>query len=843
MNRLIKRILILGGIFLVAAIAFLWFTREPEDEAINYSAMESASIPVVTLEAEETAINVLYGYVADMEDAYVAESLTPLAEDRRLPITIDPYGNAIKGISYEIRSLDGSNLVEEIALEQWETVEGQIKAVLPIQDLIREGTEYNLKLTLNTDRHGSVDYYTRIVRNGSLKTKEMLDYITDFHASTFVPAEAEKYAINWEVDATGDNDTLAKVTIHSAFSQLTWADFSPIQIGDPQFTILEMDETFGSFKVRFEVQAEGGNNRIGTYIAEEFFCLQWSEVRFYLMSYERTMTQVFEASMDTFTDETIEFGVVQEEDVALIHSPNKTYHVFTVGGDLWSYSTEKREAVLLFSFREDGEEGPQRLHQEYDVQLVDVDDEGNVEFFVYGYMNRGEHEGQVGLSYYRYVKEDNALQEIFYVSSDKSYQVLKEGIDTLSHKEGELLYLLFDNNVYAVDYQGKEVVVVVENADTRGLVVNDAQDAIAWQLGEDLNQADSIQVLYLSTKDTNVYAAESGEYLRTQGFIGQDFIYSIGRRDEVQAEGFEMLYPQYALVISSPEGEEEARYQFDNIYISGIAVSDGQVHLERLRKTGSGYERLEDDTLMQNITETDISAQVLSHRSAEKQQRVWYLPVTTSGSRQTLNVAAPNRMLYNTDTALRPSGENVKEQCYYAYSYSELKGIYEEAGDAIMAVYDDMGWVTDSYGNRVWHRTAKGGETVNVSISSDAAVPTAANRMEGCLTGILRLEDIGEDVGALIGEGHSAQEILEMCMPGKVVNLSGCTLKQIFYYLGRKLPVIVISEDDTPLLLVGYDPYNVDVYDPVRGETYKMGQQDATDAFERAGNRFLGYIR
>lgn len=842
MNRVIKRIFILGGIFLVAAFAFIWFSREPEEESLEYRAMESASVPVVTLEAEETAINVLYGYVSDMDEAYLGESLTPLAEDRRLPITIDPYNNAITGIQYEIRSLDGSNLVEEISLERWETVDGKVKAVLPIQDLIRQGTEYRLKITLHTERHGAIDYYTRIVRNSNLKTKEMLDYVTDFHSSTFVPAEAEKYAINWEVDATGDNGTLANVNIHSAFSQLTWGELSPIPVGEPQYTILEMDETFGSFKVRFEIQAEGGNNRMGNYIVDEFFCVQWSEVRFYLMSYERNMTQVFEASADTFTDESIEFGVIQEDEVSLIQSPDKSSYIFTVGGDLWSYSRDKREAVLLFSFREQGEMGPQRLHREYEVQLVDADDEGNVEFFVYGYMNRGEHEGRVGLSYYRYVKAENALQEIFYVSSDKSYQVLKEGIDTLSRKEGNLLYLLFDNNVYAVDYHGKEVVVVVENADERGLVVNEEQDAIAWKQGEDLNQADSIQVLYMGSGKTNIFSAESGEYLQTQGFIGQDFIYTVGRNSEIQAEGFEMLYPQYALMITSPEGKEEARYQFDNIYIAGVAVSDGQVHLERLQKTGTGYEWLEEDTLMQSVMETETSGQVLVSRTAQKQQRVWYLPVSHSGGRTTLNVAAPNRVQYNSDTALRPSGDAVQEHCYYAYSYGELQGIYEEAGDAILAVYDDMGWVTDNRGNRVWHRTAKGGETVRVDIHSDAKVDTASERMSGCLTGILRLEDIDGDAVGRIADGSSAQDVLEACMPGKVVNISGCSLKQVFYYLARKIPVIVISEGDIPLLLVGYDPYNVDVYDPFNGETYKMGQQDATDTFERAGSRFLTYI-
>ena len=68
-------------------------------------------------------------------------------------------------------------------------------------------------------------------------------------------------------------------------------------------------------------------------------------------------------------------------------------------------------------------------------------------------------------------------------------------------------------------------------------------------------------------------------------------------------------------------------------------------------------------------------------------------------------------------------------------------------------------------------------------------------------------------------------------------------MRQIYYYLSQNTPVLVISTNETPLLLVGYDPYNVDIYDPLDGSTYKMGQQDALNTFTQAGNQFLGYLR
>ena len=97
-------------------------------------------------------------------------------------------------------------------------------------------------------------------------------------------------------------------------------------------------------------------------------------------------------------------------------------------------------------------------------------------------------------------------------------------------------------------------------------------------------------------------------------------------------------------------------------------------------------------------------------------------------------------------------------------------------------------------------------------------------------------------MGARLAAGESAREILESLLPGTVMNLSGCTLRQLFYYLDRGTPVIAVSADQDFLLLTGYDQYNVDVYDPLSGETSKMGQNDAEEYFSGAGSQFLGYL-
>ena len=44
-------------------------------------------------------------------------------------------------------------------------------------------------------------------------------------------------------------------------------------------------------------------------------------------------------------------------------------------------------------------------------------------------------------------------------------------------------------------------------------------------------------------------------------------------------------------------------------------------------------------------------------------------------------------------------------------------------------------------------------------------------------------------------------------------------------------------------MLIGYDQYNVELYDPVGGTVFKKGQNDAEEYFRQAGSQFLGYVK
>ena len=86
-------------------------------------------------------------------------------------------------------------------------------------------------------------------------------------------------------------------------------------------------------------------------------------------------------------------------------------------------------------------------------------------------------------------------------------------------------------------------------------------------------------------------------------------------------------------------------------------------------------------------------------------------------------------------------------------------------------------------------------------------------------------------------------EILEEYLPEqRVLDLTGCSLESVLYYLNRDIPVLAVADDQSALLLVGFNDLNTVWMNPKTGKVYKVGMNDSRKFFEENGNRFITYI-
>mgnify|MGYP003294759568 CR=1 FL=1 len=100
--------------------------------------MAEVSLPVVSLYTDNTEINELHGYTVEMDAAYMRDTITPIPQNRRLPVKITTYQRLIDGISYEIRSMDGKRLIEGSEITALKKTGDEIRFSIQLKDLIEE---------------------------------------------------------------------------------------------------------------------------------------------------------------------------------------------------------------------------------------------------------------------------------------------------------------------------------------------------------------------------------------------------------------------------------------------------------------------------------------------------------------------------------------------------------------------------------------------------------------------------------------------------------------------------------------------------------------------------------
>lgn len=876
----IRKALILLFVFLAAGAAVFYFTRTQEEPDTIYDGMSRASLPVVYSLYNGERINRLYGYTLEMKEEYMRDNVTPLGNDGQMTISVDCFGSTLTGISYEVRDAGSGRLIESTTLDRWsgsrpepasqadspEAEEGEgtaagatedsaqaggtVQAVLPIQKLIEEGKEYLLRICLTTENHQAVYYYTRIVYSSSFHVPEMIEFVKHFSARTFEAEEKQEglseLGTYIEPDSTGDNTSLAYIDIHSSHRMLTWLNLEPERLREPQVDIRQLSGNIGLLRLSYPIQMTGDNGLPETFEVEEALLIRWSEMRFYLLAYERTVNQHFTADAATIENGVVSLGIVEDGRTALKTSKSGAYTIFTADGELWSYNSKLNEAVKIFSFRNGTEADIRTEHNEHDFQIIDADDNGDVSFMVYGYMNSGSHEGECAIVFYLYDSSERALQEIFYIPAYTSYSLLCQEMGTLRFiSDNGLVYVMVGNSVYAIDVEGTEHVVVVDNLQAGSYVISEDNSVIAWQEGEDPYNCRTLSVMYLTDGMKNTISSKEGEYLKPLGFIGQDFIYGIADESDITTDiSGRTTFPMFALEIAGKEGEILTHYEERNRHILGVEIGDGriQVNLAELSSSRQPVEYFT-DVLLQNEAEAPGSASVLKTAVSDRKRKVYSINLSSSAAEdKTLTIYTPVRLLAPSANRVELASKDRADtdSRYFAYAYGKLTAICYQVSDAIAAIYDRVGLVVDAGQNVIW---ARGNQKAEARITVNSACVTDQPDMTlvPCIQALLFQQGVTADIPQMLQDGFSVREILDEALPGKALDLTGCTLQQTLYFISQGHPVILLTGETTADLMVGYDNFNITFYNVLDGTYYKMGRNDTAAYLAEQGGYMFSY--
>ena len=821
MKRLLQRIGILFVIFIAAGAGyFYWmFSRTGQSDAV-YTSMEESELPVVYMNVLGREMNCLHGYVQEMDSAGLRDSLTVLPEDRGLDIRIARCQGNVTGIYYEIRTLDRSRLLERTSVEAWTETESGTAAALPIQNLLEEDEEYLLTLTVETDVNGAVRYYTRIVWTDNARVQQMVDLAAQFSAMTFQPEQASWLAPYLESDSTGNNSNLGRVNIHSSSSQITWGGLEMEAAGEVFVSLRELNGDMAQVTLEYLAirRPPEDPEQVEYYEVEDSFTMRWGDPRIYMMDFERRADQIFTGSPNLFAGSRILLGITGSDRLQAAKSPNGKNTAFVTNGDLWCFDQEERRAANLFSFRSSSERGIRPTYDRHAIRILQVADSGDVDFLVYGYMNRGVHEGCMGVAMYHYNGQEEALEERFFVPAAESFERLKLDIQELAYlSSAGMLYMKVGNGIYAVDLASGEFMIVAEGLAESAYAISQGQDHLAWQEGNQLYQAKTIHLMNLETGEKNDIQADSGECLRVLGFVGDDFIYGLAREgSQWIINGRTEELPMYGLEILGENMEVQTRYEKPGYFIAGVSVGDSRIHLKRIvQVAGDAYQLVDEDTIVCNEEIEDNSLAGIGWYADGERQRIHYVQLDSEiGNGRAIRAFSPERITYASGAVLNfSSSVTAPGMEFSAYGGGHLLGVAQDFSQAVALAYDKMGTVTDENGRILWSRVDK---------------PTSASVPNGAEASARVLSHLSE----FTGSRQFSDGLL-------LLDARGLTVSQIQYFLGKGWPVVAFGPGGERYMLTGYDQYNVTLYQPETGESWKMGLNDSNAYFSSAGNDFI----
>lgn len=840
MKKTIIRIAVCVVVFLASALIIGSIMNQGHNNMTM--EMAPATLPMITMESGGVACNELHGNTVEMDVAYQKDCITLLGEGRQANFTVDTFGREITGISTEVRSIDGSRLIENSEVTGWKANGKSFSVSLTLKDLIDTNTQYSLTLILELEGEQKVYYYTTILWNDDVHISEILEFATDFHGKLYDKEVAKELTKYLEPNSKlTDNGTFHKVNIHSSFQQITWGSLEPVQEDAASIRLTQISGNVASLLMDFVVSTGEGKNKI-YYNVEEYYRVRYTSERMYLLDYERTMTQIPDTTR-MYANDKILLGIT-DENVDMMESADGNTVVFSDMGQLLSYNAATNGLTVIFSFYDKDNADRRTLYDNHGIKILDVDEGGNVKFAVYGYMNRGRHEGETGIQIISYDNSLNTIEEEGYIPYSKSYAVLKDEMEQLLYRNRQQhVYFFLENGVYDVDLENRSAEQLVSIRQDDSLQVSENHEIIVWQEGDDINHSNQLNVRNLNTGEQTVIRAEDGEAIRPLGFMGEDIIYGVARESDIRTENSgQIFYPMYKVCISNSSGNNLKEYGQDGIYIVDCAIEGNQITLSRIQRSENGsYQEILNDQIMNNVEEEPGQNKVVT-ADIDIYERYVQIQTKTTIDTKTIKVLNPKEVVFEGGRELTLDAVSEVSR-YYVYNAYGVQGIYSAPGKAVKEAYDSSGVVTNDRGITVWLKGNRVSRNQIMAIKEES-VTDQKNSLTVCLDNILRHAGITRNTEYDLAQGKTAIQILEENMTGvQVLDLSGCSLDAVLYYVNQDIPVLAILEDGEAVLVTGFNEFNVVIMEPSTGKLYKKGMNDATTWFAENGNHFISYMK
>ncbi len=828
------------GLCIIFGVSMFFFSKNIPDISVGKTtatSLQASTFPIVYLQLDKHQVNTLHGYSSQQDSAQLRESITPLDTSKAFTAQIAENELEIKKLDYELQDIPNKKTISSDSLTAF-TQEDSYKTVrIRLDAPMDTGTEYGLQITLTTSYSKKIYFYTRIkYYDSDFYLDEKLNFVHDFHDATFDKGKTMDIEPYLETHSSRDN-TLAEVTINSSRKLVAWGNLHPEQITNCVPTIKELNIETAAVEQVYFVTAQTPSGK-ETYQIKEFYRVRYTFDRIYLLYFRRTMEALFDPELTSLTKSEFKIGITNRTDLNITSSDSEQKMAFVRNGSLWYYDLETNQLNQVFTFEQKENDFLRSYYDQHDIRILNIDDSGNLSFVVYGYMNSGDYEGRVGILLYNYDPQKRQILERVYIPLTTTYQQLKEDFGEFCYvNKKNVFYFSLNDMVYAYNITSRQYTILTKNASEDNFAMLEEAKCFVWSDARGSSPASQITILDLESELSITIQAEKNQSIRVLGTIDDNVVYGYVRNADIyESTDGKRISPVYKMIISDCQGNILKEYQ--EKYISDVTVEENVIRLKRLKKVNGHFYKASEDSV-QNQKNTKKKSIDITTRVTEKALTEKYISLPAGFIMKRLPVVESTKYVMITDnTTLHLSPKKNESVRYYVHAFGEITDSLDNAGEAIQLADEQMGVVTDSNSNVIWER---GGKFYSKQISGFHTTTAGGevSSVKACIHMLLQTAQV--TVPATQLKGNSVMNILGKYL-NTPVNLTGCTVDEILYFVSKENPVIAMTDNNQAVLITGYTESSVTWLNPATGNKTTMSLSNAENYFKAADDIFISYI-
>ena len=829
-------------VFIISIYIFGGHISEKDNGIETVKETSSATFPVLYVQVGDELINPMHGYTANIEARYIRDGIVSIDEEQKCSFKIKVNETEVKKVIYEVSACGSDDEIIDTGIIRTFDKDKEYKEFdVKISKELNENEEYALKIALITNKGDKIYYFARLKKNADTVDEKIIKFAKDFHSKTLDKDKAGELDKYLETDASKmENTDLSYVNIKSNLDTISFGKLSLKVISDLFITIREVTDNTAVLELKYYADAKTPSGK-EQYEIKEGYRIRWTADRTYLLYYERRMESVFDINLVSLAQNEFKLGITQDAGTDITTSEDNSKIYFVRNGELWYYNAPLNDCAKVFSFKQDrGTDYFRDVYDAHNIKVLNVEDNGDAYFMVYGYMNRGDYEGRMTIVLYKHHVEQNRIEEQVNIPVDIPYAVLNEKINDFAYvSDKDVFYFSLAESIYAYDIKSGKVETIAKEIKEENMVLSKKAGFLAWQ--ESDGKYEHINVMKLRNKKITKLTAPKDKCIKLLGEMQGNMIYGYASKSNVadMMDGTKII-PLSEVIIATIDGKVAKTYAPKDSYVVSMTIKGNKMILKRVKKGDSGkFIATTDESIFNNQIEKNSNFS-FNHRETEATLTEWYMTIPEGYK---MNEVPGVRQVENTiikgDTTVRVYEDLMKDKFYFVYSYYGLEVGYDNAADAIVRADSHMANVFDNQGNIIWER---GMAPLTTSVSDIDKIGSNGGSVNACVRILLKHSGKDVSIDEISKVEGSIEDKIDKFIDGTAINYTGTPLKDLDYSISKNKPIIAMKSGGSAVVITAYTQTSITYYDPQTGGKSKMGRNNANDMFSKVGNVFISYV-